>query len=125
MAKKEDDEQAPETISKMEAVRRILGDNPATKPKDGVATIKTQYGLEMSPSNFSAYKSQIRTKAAERPQASEAPKNKGGRPKGSGKKASAAGVSEADPLEAAQQVKALVERYGAGTVKGLAELFGR
>jgi tRNA(fMet)-specific endonuclease VapC len=40
-------------------------------------------------------------------------------------KAPAAGVSVADPLEAAQQVKALVDRYGAETVKSLADLLAR
>jgi hypothetical protein len=36
-----------------------------------------------------------------------------------------AAQAAADPLEAARQVKELCDRYGAETVKGLAELFGK
>jgi hypothetical protein len=49
-------------------------------------------------------------------------KGKVGRPKGLAK-APAAGASGADPLEVAQQVNAVVERYLPATVKGLADLF--
>jgi hypothetical protein len=56
-------------------------------------------------------------------------KNKGGRP---GKDASAApapasrsSASNGDALEAATAVKALVDRFGAGVVRGLADLFGK
>jgi hypothetical protein len=50
------------------------------------------------------------------------PFSQGGRPEGN--KATAAATS-ADPLEAAQAVKALEDKYGAATVKGLAELPGK
>ena len=106
----------------MEAVRRMLADDPEMKPGDGIEAIKKKYGLEMSPANFSAYKSQTRAKAGE---GAGKGKGKGGRPKAAPTKAPAAGASGADPLEAAQQVKALVGRYGADTVKGLADLFGK
>ena len=105
----------------MEAVRRMLADDPEMKQGEGVEAIKKKYGLEMPTANFSAYKSQIKAKDRE---GSPAQKSKGGRPKAAPAKAPAAGASGASPLEAAQQVKALVDRYGAETVKGLADLFG-
>jgi hypothetical protein len=114
----QDQAQAAETISKMEAVRRLLADDPEMKPGDGIEAVKKRFGLEMSTGNFSAYKSQIRSKGKD---GQAAPPKKGGRPK-----AQAAGASSgtaADPYEAAQQVKVLVDKYGADSVKNLADLF--
>jgi ribosomal protein S24E len=108
-------ESTPETISKMEAVRRVLAKDADMKPGDGVAAIKKEFGLDISTGNFSAYKSQIKAKGKESKPA--AAKGRGGRPK--------VATAEASPLDAAQQVKALVDRYGTETVKGLAELFGK
>lgn len=110
-------EEAPATekVSKMEAVRRILADDSEMKPADGVAAVKARYGIEMSTSNFSAYKSQIRAKGKE-PGTSRKPK---GRHTG----ITGGGSFGADPLEAAEAVKDLVDRFGAKTVKGLADLF--
>jgi hypothetical protein len=95
------------------------------KPTEGIDAVKKQFGLEMSTGNFSAYKTQIRAESKS-PRSPVAAKRKMGRPKGSGNKASPTAISgRANPLEAAQQVKALVDRYGADTVKGLAELLGK
>src|SRR5262249_8970643 len=71
-----------------------------------------------------AYKSQIRAKAGEAAGQAKG-KDRRGRPKAVPPKAPPTRPSGADPLEAAQQVKALVDRYGASTVKGLADLFGK
>jgi hypothetical protein len=48
-------------------------------------------------------------------------KRRGGRHKGNAE----ATAAKASPLEAAQQVKALVDMYRVKTVRGLADLFGK
>jgi hypothetical protein len=99
----------------------VLKDDPDMKPQDGVVAVKRLYGLEMSTGNFSAYNSQIRAKEREGGPAKG--KGKGGRPK----KVEAAPTSAVggNRLEAAKAVKALVDKYGAEQVKGLADLFAK
>lgn len=118
-------------ISKMEAVRRTLAEG-VESPTDGVSFIKERFGLEVNASMFGAYKSQL--KAKERAGVGQGkpgrkPGNKPGRkPGAAGAKpgpqpGAVAAPAAGNPLEAARQVKELVERYGAETVKGLADMF--
>src|SRR5271168_2110181 len=51
-------------IKKVEAVRRALADG-AEKPEDGIAYIKTKFGIEMTNTQFSVTKSNLRKKEAE------------------------------------------------------------
>ena len=67
-----------------------------------------RYGLRMAANTFRAYKSSMKRLAANRANPAHL----------------SAPVDGADPLAAARQVKALVEQFGAETVKGLADLFG-
>ncbi len=74
-----------------------------------------KYGLEMSTANFSVYKSQIKVRGWE---GQTDPAKRGRRLKGwATSRGSAAGVI--------QRVKALVNLYGAETVQGVADVFGK
>ncbi len=98
-------------ISKMDAVRKALADG-VTKPTDGVEYLKEKFDIEMKPTMFSTYKSNIQRKEG------------GGVSIGSGKtKAEAGGVTIGNGLAAAREVKSLVEKYGADTVRGYLDLF--
>jgi hypothetical protein len=92
----------------MEAVRRILAEDPEISPADGARAVQAHYGLRMAANTFRAYKSSMKRLAANRANPAHL----------------SAPVDGADPLAAARQVKALVEQFGAETVKGLADLFG-
>lgn len=98
------------TISKADAVRKALALG-LEKPADIGDYLRREYGLEMANNTISTYKSQIRSKG-----------QKGGRKKNEVAQQPAPRELNST-LEAAREVKALVERWGADTVRGLTDLF--
>lgn len=111
MAKKPVEDAEPETITKTEAVRRALADGADT-PAEGVAYAKEKFGLDITPQQFSTYKSIAKKKA-------------GGGSAGRGRRSSAAyGNGQAAGSAAlARDVKRLVETYGADAVTDMAKVF--
>jgi hypothetical protein len=117
-----------EPVSKMEAVRLALAEGKSS-PKDGAAYIKATFGIDMSPNFFSSYKSKLGLGA-------------GKRRKKRGRKAKAKAVAplevavaaaprpKAPPrdtaitLDVIRQVKELVDRHGAETLKKVVGLLG-
>ena len=113
MAKKKEEG----TVSKMEAVRQTLA-HWIEKPQAGVDHIKEKFGIELPAQIFSSYKSMINSKKG------VAPGKRGRKPKSVS--TVAAGGSKGhggDVLKLAQEVKALVGKYGADAVKGMADVF--
>lgn len=111
--------QRSDTISGAEAVRRLLAEDPSLTAKRGVPLVKERFKIEMTEGSFAANKTTFLKQQREsgeapsrRPQREQAPTRSAGPAVGT------------DPLEAARAVKELVDRYGAETVKGLADLFG-
>jgi hypothetical protein len=49
-------------LSKVDAVRKALAYDPDMKPVEGVKYIKKEFNIDITTSNFSAYKSQIRAR---------------------------------------------------------------
>jgi len=122
MAKKTEDA-AEGTVSKMEAVRQTLAAG-IEKPQEAVSHIKEKFGLDITTAIFSSYKSAINSK-------------KGSTPGKRGRKAKAASSIDSEPRNTAsshsasagngillaKEVKALVGKYGAEAVKGMADVF--
>jgi hypothetical protein len=61
----EAEESAAQKTRKIDAVRQVLEEDPDMKPAKGVRIIKERFGITMSPSHFSASKSQIRAREKE------------------------------------------------------------
>jgi hypothetical protein len=106
-------------MTKADAVRAALTAG-VDKPADGAAYVKEKFGLEVSPQQFSTYKSIANKKAG------KAPGRRGRRaavtpmavpsPVGSGP------VGLATSVEA---IKVLVDTYGVEQVVSIARLFGK
>jgi hypothetical protein len=96
-------------MTKFEAVKQALAGG-RDSAREAMPWIKEQFDLDINEPTFNSYKSSIKNKAR---------KEQEPEPQGEGFK------GEVDPLEAARAVKELVEKYGAKTVKGLADLFDR
>jgi hypothetical protein len=99
--------------TKMDAVRAALSAG-VTKPAEGVAYLKEQFNIGITPQMFSAYKSNAKKKRGRR-----------GRPPG---RRAASGVGNgnaqgATAADLARDVKRLVEQYGAAAVKDMAKVF--
>jgi hypothetical protein len=99
-------------ITKAEAVRRALAQGHAM-PTDGVAFIKSEFGIDMGIQHFSAQKSQLKKqkgakKKVGRPAKHPQPSMNGG-----------AGI-----LEAMEAMKPLVASMGANKLKRLVDLLG-
>ena len=103
-------------ITKTEAVRRAIAAG-VSKPTEGVDFIRREFGLDLKPQHFSTYKTQIQKQQGKKPR--HKAKAKGTAP------VTASRTSEAtsNPLEAARQVKDLVDHLGPETVRGLVDLF--
>ena len=110
-------------LSKMEAVRRILGESGNdTKPIDIQDQLKKKFNIKMDPSVISNYKSSIIRLGV--------PKKKMGRPKGS--KNGQAAVAHS-PVKSGSSisiddilaVKALAEKLGADKLRQLAEVLAK
>lgn len=116
---KPDDNAGTNGISKSDAVRKAVAEG-WTKPAEGAMFVKTMYGIEISPSHFSNIKSTLRLG-----------KKRRGRPPGGKNRVKAeaqpvpapstraARTSGGIEIEAIAQVKELVNRVGAETVKKL------
>jgi hypothetical protein len=109
---------APRTISKSEAVRRAVDDG-ADQPLDGVAYIKSHFGLEIGPQHFSAVKSgYLKKKGVATPntrfQKKAEPAERQPPPVN----------GETDLLAAMEAVKPLVASLGADKVKRIVDLLG-
>ena len=123
----EGNEGAHGKITKSEAVRRALADG-VDQPADGVAYIRDNFGLEISPTHFSAVKS------TEGKKGEAAPKGKPGRkPKAAAPVQAVEGYlapppkpravdEETDLLAAMEAMKPLVAALGADKVKRIADL---
>jgi hypothetical protein len=108
-------------ITKTEAVRRALADG-VDQPADGVAYIRDNFGLEISPTHFSAVKSTEGKK-------SEKPKGKPGRkPKAAVEGYHAppqpASSGNSELLDAMEAMKPLVASLGKEQVKRIVDLLG-
>jgi hypothetical protein len=114
-------------ITKKEAVKRALAEG-LDMPADGIPWIKKQFGLDLKNQQFSSYKLELRGKQGRggKGRGGRKPGPKAAQPAAAAPTPKAAPVSRpgaGNPLDAARQVKELCERYGAETVKGLADLF--
>jgi hypothetical protein len=109
---------AAEKITQKQAVVRALAAGK-DQPNDGVAFIKSQFGMGLSNQAFSTLKSQIKKAAGTgkrrgRPRASA---------NGSAAPVAARARPTADPVELARAVKSLVARYGSDVVADMAKVF--
>ena len=122
MAKKTG-EAAEGTVSKMEAVRQTLAAG-VEKPQEAVAHIKEKFGLDITTAIFSSYKSAINAKNGSTP-GKRGRKAKAGSTNGRVASMTAAtdGNFTGNGIQLALEVKALVGRYGADAVKGMADVF--
>ena len=139
MAKTKTDEtnEAP-AMSKMDAVRAAIRGG-AAMPQAGAAHVKERYGIDISPNVFSSHKTKVMRELAaeagspppEPPKQADAVGQdapKAAAPKAEAKPATpkAAPKPPADsgsPADLARQVKQLVEKYGAGSVREMADVF--
>ncbi len=105
----------PGAISKSEAVRRALAEG-IDQPADGVAYIKSQFGIEMGPPHFSAVKSAHLKKQGE-PTVNTRFQKADASPKEP--------VSgERELINSLETLKPLIAQYGADKVKRLVDLLG-
>jgi hypothetical protein len=116
----------------MEAVRMALGDDPNLTGQEGADYVKQRFGLGMSPEMFGSYRSSIhrgkggakrRRGRRGRKAAAESGVHKAAGQSRMNRVPRGRGAAAANPLEAARQVKELVDRFGADTVRGMVELF--
>lgn len=109
-------------MTKSDAVRAAIREG-VEKPTEAVEFIKRRFNIDITTQNFSTIKSLDKKKAG------------GGATGGNGQHPSPAGDrrqpaadgandGNVSPADLARQVKHLVERYGAGAVKEMAEVFG-
>lgn len=103
-------------MTKAEAVRQTLAEGIDT-PADGVAYVKEKHGLDITPQQFSTYKSIAKKKA-------------GGTPAKRGRRAAAPAAAPTPSAPAGlatsvEAIKVLVEQYGVEQVVSIARLFGK
>jgi hypothetical protein len=114
--------QGGEAVSKAQAVRAAI-DAGMRAPTEGVAFVKTRYGIDVSKPHFSAIKSNYKKKAA-------GPKGQPGRkPKGTiegylAPPPKPALNGEPDLLDAMEAMKPLVASLGPDKVKRIVDLLG-
>jgi len=107
---------------KIDMVRAALADG-IEKPEEGIAFIKAKFGIEMTNTQFSVTKSNLRKKEA------EGGKKRGRKPRAT--KAEAPPVATpakkaagGDIVDAMENIKSLVHQLGVAQVKRIADLFG-
>ena len=105
VAKKPVEEPKPK-LTKTEAVKRAIEEG-VEKPQEGVDWIVSHFGEDyrMPPGQFSSYKSQLKSKAAN-----------------NGERRSASSASNAGGVEVARQVNKLVKSYDIETVQAIASV---
>jgi hypothetical protein len=102
MAKKKVD-----SITKTEAVRKAIAAG-VDKPTDGVIYVKEKFGVEVTPSQFSTYKSLAKLKGA-----------------GSHGKTARNGHGSPGMATSIEAIKTLVDDLGVEEVVSIARLFGK
>src|SRR5688500_16645857 len=91
--------------TKTDAVKAAIRDG-VEMPVEGVAHIKSRYNIDMTPAQFSTYKSRAKKKGG---------KSGSGKPRAATTHTtSSAGSGNGNPVALARTVKSLVETYGAG-----------
>lgn len=100
-------------MTKADAVRAAIADG-ADSPADGVAYIKSKFGIDITPQHFSSYKSQQRAKAG------KAPGRRGRKP---GAVAVPRATANGNPADLARQIKGLIGQYGAVAVNEMVAVF--
>lgn len=120
MAKKPADDEAPtETITKTEAVKAALAEGMES-PEEGVAFIKSKYGLDITKPQFSTYKSLSK-------------KKNGGSMRAKSQPMASAPAAAPTPARSAsgdvavgvETIKSLVDKLGVDQVVRIAQLFGK
>jgi hypothetical protein len=99
-------------ITKAEAVRQAISQGHAM-PTEGAAFIKSEFGIDIGPTHFSAQKTQLKKQ--------KGAKKKLGRP---AKQAQPSTIGEHGILEAMEAVKPFVASMGADKVKRIVDLLG-
>ena len=111
-------QQTPEHITKSDAVRRALAAG-IEGPQEGTAWIQKEFGIELSPSHFSAVKATEKKKG-------DAPKGKPGRKPNVVEAGHAgnpkAGKGDGDLLDALSAMKPLIAQFGPDKVKKMVDL---
>jgi hypothetical protein len=102
-------------INKSEAVRRALADG-VVQPIEGVAYIKSHFGIEIGPQHFSAVKSTYMKRLG------TPTVNTRFQPKAATRSTKAKG--EADLIESLETLKPLVAQHGVEKVRRLVDLLG-
>lgn len=103
-------------ISKANAVRAAVAEGMTT-PEDGVAYIKTKFGMDVTKLMWSSYRAQDKArqkKKAADGEAAPAPKPRA---------VASSNGKASSPAELAREVKALVEKFGATAVKEMTDVF--
>jgi len=103
-------------MTKADAVRAAIADG-ADKPIDGAAYIKEKFGLDVTPQQFSTYKSLAKKKGGQ-----EGHGKRGRKPAAKPAAASSANGPK-DVVQALEAIKALVNQLGVDQVQRIAEIF--
>ncbi|QEL19301.1 hypothetical protein [Limnoglobus roseus] len=104
------------TITKAEAVRKALAAGKES-PSDGVAYLKSEFGIEISTAMFSTYKTAEKKKAEGKKSRTAKTVEPEAKPTGK--------AAKGDTVEFVRQVKDLVDQYGVEAVKDLAQVFAK
>jgi len=102
-------------MTKADAVRASIADGK-DMPADGAAYIKEKFGLDVTPQQFSTYKSIANKKAGKAP-------GRRGRKPGAAVAAPANGRRGSNPADLARQVKSLIGQFGAVAVSDMVAVF--
>jgi hypothetical protein len=102
------------TMTKADAVRSAIAAG-VDKPADGAAYVREKFGLDVSPQQFSTYKSIANKKAGKAP-------GRRGR-KAAPPAAPTNGRRGSNPADLARQVKALIGQFGAVAVSDMVAVF--
>lgn len=124
-------ESAADSITKAEAIRRTLAEG-ITSAEEGVAHIKTHYGLDVTRGHFAASKSREKppgTPPAKRgrPVVAKVPAKRGRKPRAGVEGYLAPppkGGTSDDVLETLEVLKPLIAQHGAERLKRLVDLLG-
>lgn len=108
--------------TKADAVRQAITEGKEV-PQEGVAYIKEKFGLDITPQQFSTYKSIAKKKAAGSGTGVGNGRRGGGRRKTVRTAVDAGSNGMGNAADLARQVKSLVDAYGAGQVKSMVEVF--
>ena len=100
------------TMTKADAVRACMAEAPEIPPADAVVWIKERFGVEMGPTVFSSYRSQIR-------------RNEGGRNGSPRTRKASRGEAMLELLAAVRCVKEVVDPHGVSAVREVLALLAK